>query len=75
MLLNVQRQCTIKALEETNILYLNKDLFMEVIEPSDLKVIMQQVEGIDVEKIALAVFSIKNNARLRVISWLSNIML
>lgn len=39
---------------------------MEVIEPSDLKVIMQQVEAIDVEKIALAVFSIKNNARLRV---------
>eukprot|EP00347_Sterkiella_histriomuscorum_P006891 403351043 len=65
MILEVPRQTTIKALEETNILYLNKEIFMEVIEPSDIKIIKSQVQPIDVEKIAIAVLSIKNNSRLR----------
>jgi hypothetical protein len=57
---------TIKALEETNILYLNKEMFLSMIEPKDMVIIKETVEPIDVEKIALSILSIKNNAKLKV---------
>ncbi|CDW71420.1 UNKNOWN [Stylonychia lemnae] len=67
LILKVPRQTTIKALEETTILYLNKEVFenQNVIEEQDMKLIKGQVSPIDVEKIALAVLSIKNNAKQR----------
>ena len=40
------------AMEETTILYLNKDIFMEVIDPKDMKIIKDTIQPIDVEKIA-----------------------
>jgi CRP-like cAMP-binding protein len=33
LLLDTPRQMTIRALEETNLLYLNKDQFLNLIEP------------------------------------------
>ena len=60
------------ALEETTILYLNKDIFMEVIEPKDMKIIKDTIQPIDVEKIALSILSIKNSTKLKVRTSLAN---
>lgn len=58
---------SIVALEETTILYLNKDKFLEVIDPKDMKVIKETIQPIDVEKIALSILSIKNSTKQKVI--------
>lgn len=43
---------TLRALEETNILYVNKETFIQNVELNDMKLIREQVKPIDVEKIA-----------------------
>lgn len=59
---------TIRALEETNILYLNKEMFIQQVEPSDMKVISDIIQPLDVEKIAMSIMNIRNNTRLKVIT-------
>ena len=67
LLLDVPRQMTVRALEETDVLYINKEHFLTKIDPEDMKPIRDRVRPIDVEKIALSILSIKNNTKLRVI--------
>jgi len=67
LVLEIPRQTTIKCLEETNILYLNKEVFLDpkVIEPVDMQLIKRLVQPIDVVKIATAVQSIRFNSKMR----------
>eukprot|EP00347_Sterkiella_histriomuscorum_P012747 403367377 len=65
LLLDTPRQMTMRALEETNILYLNKETFLSIVESEDMKVIRERVTPIDVEKIAQSILNIKTNTRLR----------
>lgn len=71
-MLEIPRQTTIKALEETSLIYLNKDKFLDldVVEKVDMDHIRSLVCPIDVEKIAVAVLSIRLNAKMRVIPFL-----
>ena len=67
-MLEIPRQTIIKALEETSLIYLNKDKFLDldVVEKVDMDHIRSLVCPIDVEKIAVAVLSIRLNAKMRV---------
>jgi len=59
---------TIRALEETNVMYLNKEQFEDitVIEKPDMLKIIERVHPIDVEKIAMSILNIKTNTKIKV---------
>lgn len=68
LMLEIPRQNTVKALEDTEILYLNKEHLLDenIVEKSDLTNLRKLVQPIDVEKIALAILSIKTSTKIKV---------
>lgn len=68
LMLEIPRQTTVKALEESEILYLNKEFLHDetIVERNDLKNLRKLVQPIDVEKVALSILSIKTSTKIKV---------
>jgi CRP-like cAMP-binding protein len=66
ILLDIPRYHTIKALEEVEVFYLNKEKFLEILEEVDLKTLKKLVAPMDVEKIARSILNIKTVTKFRV---------
>lgn len=66
ILLDIPRYHTIKALEEVEVFYLNKERFLEILEEVDLKTLKKLLVPMDVEKIARSILNIRVVTKFRV---------
>lgn len=66
ILLEIPRQTTIRTISETDIFYLNKDDFLDLLKGEDLITLKQKIIPMDVENIAKNILTIKTLSKLKV---------